>query len=64
MPGFLTRLQTTDEVPLDRFRQQLRLLAQLLGIILAKMRLLSGLLMQSQDVIHRLQLGHGHQPDL
>ena len=64
MHGSHTGLQTTNEMPLDRLRQQLRLLAQLLRIILAKVRLFGGLLVQCQNVIHRLELGHGHKPDL
>lgn len=49
-------------MPLDGPRQQLRLLGQLLLIVLAKVRL--RLLVKGQDVIRRLQLRHGDEPDL
>lgn len=62
--GGLTGLETTDEVPPDGPREQLCLLRQLLGVVLAKVRLGRGLLVQGQDVIDGLQLGHGYEADL
>ncbi len=60
----LTRLQAADEVPMDRLWQQLCLLAELLGVVLAKMQLAGGSFVQSQDVIRWLQLRDGDQSNL
>lgn len=59
-----TRLKTTDKMPLNTPRQQLRLLLQLLGIVLAEMDVLDlGSLVQGQNVVGGLELGHGDEPD-
>lgn len=59
-----TTLQSPNEMPLDGPRQQLGLLLQLLRIVLAEMDLLDlGSLVQSQDVVGGLELGHGDEAD-
>lgn len=58
----LTGLEAADKVPLDAPGEQLGLLAQLLLVVLAKVRLRG--LVEGQDVVGGLQLGHGHEPDL
>ena len=60
----LTRLQTANEVPMDRLWQQLCLLAELLRVVLAEMQLASRSFVQGQDVIRWLQLGDGNQSNL
>jgi hypothetical protein len=59
-----TALQATNEMPFDLPRQQLRLLQQLLGIVLAEVLLLGGALIQGQDIRRRLQLRHGDETHL
>ena len=59
-----TRLQAADEVPLDGAGKQGSFLAQFLGVILAKVRLRRGRLVEGQDVVCRLQLGDGDEADL
>lgn len=51
----LARLQTADEVPLDRPGEQLGLLGQLLRVVLAKVQLVDWRLMQGEDVVGRLE---------
>ena len=59
-----TTLQPPNKMPLDAPRQQLRLLLQFLRIVLAKMNVFGlGRRVQCQNVVGRLQLGHGHEPD-
>ena len=59
-----TRLQAADKVPLDGARQQVGLLAQLLGVVLAKVGVAGGILVQGEDVVGGLELGHGDEADL
>ena len=59
-----TRLQATDKVPLYALRQQLGLLTELLGVVLAKVQMQGGRLRQGQYVVCGLQLGHRDEPDL
>lgn len=49
-------------MPLDVLGKQLGLLAQFLLVVLAKVCLRD--LMEGEDVVGRLQLGNGHEPDL
>ena len=51
-------------MPLYRPWQHCRLLGQLLGIILPKVFMLNGFFVESQDIVGRLELGHGHEADL
>jgi hypothetical protein len=51
-------------VPLDGPGQHICLLAQLLGIVLSKVELLSRCLVEGDDVVDRLQFGDGHKSDL
>lgn len=60
----LTRLQTTDKVPLDRAWKQLGLLCELLGVVLAEVCLSYWVLVKSQDIIDGLQFGDSDQTDL
>jgi hypothetical protein len=60
----LTRLQTTDKVPLDRAWKQLGLLCELLGVVLAEVCLSYWVLVKSQDIIDGLQFGDCYQTDL
>jgi hypothetical protein len=59
-----TRLQTTDEMPLDGPGEQLGFLAQLLQVVLAKMQLPNRRLMEGEDIIDRLELGDSYESDL
>lgn len=59
-----TRLQAADKVPLDGPGQHFCLLAQLLGIVLSKVELLSRCLVEGNDVVDRLQFRDGNKSDL
>lgn len=51
-------------MPLDGPGEQPGLLTQFLGIVLAKVALGGGSLVQSENIVCRLQLGHGDEADL
>ena len=51
-------------MPLDGARQQVGLLAQLLGVVLAKVGVAGGIQVQGEDVVGGLELGHGDEADL
>ena len=61
----LVRLQAADHVPADGAREEPGFLEELLDVVFAKVGLLrGGWLVQGEDVVCRLQLGHGDEADL
>lgn len=63
--GFaVRRLQTADKVPLDGAREQGGFLREFLGVVLAKVRVREGLLVEREDVVCGLQFGDCYETNL
>lgn len=58
------RLQTADKVPLDGAGQQVGLLREFLRVVLTKVGVWRGRLVQREDVVGGLELGDGYEADL
>lgn len=60
----MTGLEAADKMPLNGTGQELSLLGELLSVVFAKVQVLGRCLVEGENVICRLELGDGHEPDL